>query len=185
MINNIMRSLLNYYRKISIIIGIIISIVCYLMITDANILNDPLSRFGIEPQTKEMWILFNQLMALSLLSSGIESNKIINNLLYKKILNYLLYTSLICFSLSGFITMDIRYIHLSLAAAFFLLYLGYIFWYGIFSRIKRITALSSIIVLLCVLSLIITIILKISYGVFEVIFILSVIIWNYIMIYKK
>lgn len=182
---NIMSTLLNYYRKISIILGIIIPIICYFMISDANILNDPLSRFGIEPQTKAIWILFNQLMALSLLSTGIESNKIIKNTLHKRILSYLLYPSLICFSLSGFITMDIKYIHLSLAAAFFLLYLGYIFWYGIFSKIKRITALSSIIVLVCVLSLLISISLKISYGVFEVVFILSVIIWNYIMIYSK
>lgn len=38
---NIMSTLLNYYRKISILLGIVIPIICYFMISDANILNDP------------------------------------------------------------------------------------------------------------------------------------------------
>lgn len=177
----ILRSVVNWYRRLSIIIGIIIPIICYYAIPNISILNDPLSRFGIEPETKFIWIAFNQLMSLALLSIGLESNEKIKNTLHKKILDWLLYLSLICFSLSGFITMDIKYLHLTLAGAFFLLYIGYIFWYGIFIKVKKITIISSILVALCVLALFPTFMLPISYGSFEVVFVSSVIFWSYIM----
>lgn len=176
-----LRTFIVWYRRLSIIIGIIIPILCYYAIPSINILNDPLSRFGIEPSTKFIWILFNQLMSLALLSIGMECNERITNKLQNKILKFLLYTSLACFSLSGFITMDIKYIHLTLAGLFFLLYIGYIFWYGIFVRIKKITMLSMLLVSICVFALFPTFMLPISYGSFEVVFILSLIIWNYSM----
>ena len=177
----ILRSVVNWYRRLSIIIGIAIPIICYYAIPNISILNDPLSRFGIEPETKFIWISFNQLMSLALLSIGLESNEKIKNTLHKKILDWLLYLSLICFSLSGFITMDIKYLHLTLAGAFFLLYIGYIFWYGIFIKVKKVTIISSILVVLCVLALFPTFMLPISYGSFEVVFVSSVIFWSYII----
>ena len=177
----ILRSVVNWYRRLSIIIGIAIPIICYYAIPNISILNDPLSRFGIEPETKFIWIAFNQLMSLALLSIGLESNEKIKNTLHKKILDWLLYLSLICFSLSGFITMDIKYLHLTLAGAFFLLYIGYIFWYGIFIKVKKVTIISSILVVLCVLALFPTFMLPISYGSFEVVFVSSVIFWSYII----
>lgn len=177
----ILRSVITWYRRLSIIIGIIIPIICYFAIPNINILNDPLSRFGIEPETKFVWILFNQLMSLALLSIGRECNERITNPLHNKILKWLLYLALACFSLSGFITMDIKYPHLTLAGLFFLLYVGYIFWYGVFIKVRRITILSIILVALCVLALFPTFMLSISYGSFEVVFISSVIIWNYVM----
>lgn len=177
----ILRGVVVWYRRLSIIIGILIPIICYMSIPNISILHDPLSRFGIEPDTKIVWIAFNQLMSLALLSIGIESNTHIVNLFHRKILKWLLYISIACFSLSGFITMDIKYIHITLAGLFFMLYVGYIFWYGVMLKNRRITILSMILVSLCVLAIFPTFMLPISYGSFEVVFVSSLIIWNYIM----
>ena len=177
-----LRLFVIWYRRLSIILGVIIPILCYISIPNISILNDPLSRFGIEPDTKLIWIIFNQMMCLSLLSIGIESNSHIISSYHRKVLNTLLYSSITCFSLSGFITMDIRYLHLTLAGLFFMLYIGYIFWYGIILRNIKMTIISMILVSLCILALFPTFMLPISYGSFEVIFVSSIIIWNYIMI---
>lgn len=171
-----------WYRRLSILIGVLIPILCYISIPDINILNDPLSRFGIEPTTKFVWILFNQLMVLALFSIGRDAIKLIKNNFHKLILNWLLYPSLIGFSLSGFITMDIKFIHLTLAGIFFLLYVGFIFWYGVFIKNKFITLTSIILVSLCVIGVIPSFLLEISYGTFEVIFISAIITWNHILI---
>lgn len=177
-----LRLFIVWYRRISIVLGIIIPVICYMSIPTISILNDPLSRFGIEPDTKIIWVIFNQLMCLSLLSIGVESNSHISSIFHKKLLDMLLYSSIICFSLSGFITMDIRYLHLTLAGLFFMLYIGYIFWYGIMLRDRKITLISLLLVSLCVMALFPTLMLPISYGSFEVVFISSIIIWSYIMI---
>ncbi len=177
----VLRKVVVWYRRLSIIIGILIPIICYMSIPNISILNDPLSRFGIEPDTKFVWVAFNQLMSLALLSIGIESNTHITIPYHKKVLDWMLYISIGCFSLSGFITMDIKYIHLTLAGLFFMLYVGYIFWYGIMLKDRKVTILSMVLVSLCVLALFPTFMLPISYGSFEVVFVSSLLIWNYIM----
>lgn len=173
------------YRKLSLILGILIPIVCFLMIPDISIINDPLSRFGIEDNTRIIWIIFNILMAFALFSIGYESNKEIEDATKRKMLNYLISFSSMFFALSGVITMDIKIPHLTLAGLFFLSYTAYIFWYGMFCKYKRLTLYSMILTCVTLVPAIPTFAMDISYGTFEVVFISVVVTWNYLLIYSK
>lgn len=178
-----LRTVVRLYKKVSLILGFVIPIVCYLLLPDASLLSDPLSRFGIEPRTQTLWIVFNQLMSIALLMIGNMANEKFEGR-RRKIMNTLLVFSCLNFSLSGMITMDIHIPHLTLAALFFLGYCAYMFWYGKFSRLS-VGVICTILVLFPALAIGITPIMGISYGMFEVVFILSVIVFNTLIISGK
>lgn len=181
----LLKNAIIIYRKLSLILGILIPVICFSMIPDISIINDPLSRFGIEDNTKIIWIIFNVLMAFALFSIGYEANQDIEDPTKRKLLNYLISFSSMFFALSGIITMEFKVPHLTLAGLFFFSYTAYIFWYGMFSKYKRQTLYSMILTGVTFLPVIPTFTMDISYGSFEVVFISVVIIWNYFLIYSK
>jgi len=166
---------------VSSIIGIIIPIICFYLLPDLNILLDPLSKFGIAKETWLIWDLFIQIIATLLYLSGVNSiNKIKENItsLQYKILNIVNIISSVSLSLTGFIPMNIKYIHLGFATIFFLSYTGFIFWWGVLNiKYNLKTAIISIITaILIFLSSLSTI--KFGYGMFELTFIGLIIYWN-------
>jgi len=167
-------------RHLVLFIGFMIPLFCY-NINPIDILRDPLSRFGIDDSTQLIWISFNTIMALALLIFGISSNNRIQNLATRRVLDYVLYTALSAFVLSGFITMDVRIIHIILAGLFFMLYVVYILIFGIsyreFGLFKYAVALG----IINIMFILTTISLNISYCIFEIGFICSIIFWNSIM----
>lgn len=175
------------YKKTSLVLGVLIPIICYLLLPDASILEDPLSRFGIESKTQTIWIVFNQLMSIAILAIGAKANEKFKDIKTKRILDSLLVFSGMTFALSGMITMDMHIPHLTLAALFFLSYCAYMFWYGFFKRHERITTsvISTILVIFPALAIAITPFMGISYAMFEIVFIASVVIWNYLIITDK
>lgn len=164
------------------IIGILVPIFCFYMFPNINILFDPLSKFGIQKETKSIWLCFMQIISVLLYFINIDHiNKIKENInnIQSLILNSLNIISSLSLSLTGFVTMDIRLFHLGFATIFFLSYTSFIFWWG-FLNIKynlKIAALSIISSLFIIFSSFITT-LGYGYGIFEVIFITSIIFWN-------
>ena len=104
----IFKSLIKVYNYTSMFFGIVIPILCFQILPDINILEDPLSIFGIKDDTKILWISFNILISLSLLSIGYESNKMIKDVENNKILNIINYLSVISLILSAIINMNFR-----------------------------------------------------------------------------
>jgi hypothetical protein len=178
-----LRKWIKIYKKGSLVLGFIIPIVCFLMLPDVSLLEDPLSRFGIEPRTQTLWIIFNQLMSIALLVMGRSANEGFSGI-KRRILDGLLIFSCMNFALSGFITMDMHIPHLTLATLFFLGYCAYMFWFGRFSKLS-VSLICTILVLFPSLTIAITPFLGISYGLFEVVFILSVVIFNALLVSGK
>lgn len=159
---------------ISIIIGVFVPIICFILIPKMDILYEPLSIFGITEETKMLWFIFIQMLALNLYFLNIKRS---NNLVLK-ILNL---ASSISLSLLGFIDMNIHFYHTLFAILFFLFYTGFIFWYG-FNQIKKSIkcAVKSIVLALFigVFAYVSLILLKLGYGVFEIVFIIALIYWD-------
>lgn len=169
-----------YVTWFSIFLGILIPLTC-LYLLPVNIILEPLSKFGIAKETKYLWNFFLQMISILLF---INNNSLINDfeekLLTTKILHLLKIIISVSLSLTGFITMDIRYFHLSFAAIFFLSYTAFMFWYG-FLHIKynlRRSIFSMLISILVIISSFST--LFIGYGPFEIFFISSIILFHYI-----
>lgn len=179
--NSYMRRLSMMMRYLILCGGFITPIFCYNMIPDINILHDPLSRFGIEQSTKIIWLIFILIMGTVLLIIGKKANDNILNKTKRYILNLILYTAIGSFIMSGVIDMSIKMTHLVLAALFFLLYVVYIFIFGIYSSQYRILRYAICITIINLLVLIPTFTLGISYGLFEVVFIGSVLFWNFVL----
>ena len=167
-----------YVTWISIIIGIIIPFICFCLLP-VNIILEPLSKFGISEQTKYLWNFFLQLISILLF---VNNTNLISDLeeryLTTKLLDLLKYVISGSLSLTGFITMDIRELHLSFAAIFFLSYTAFIFWYG-FLHIKyelKNAIFSMVTSILIIISSFST--LFMGYGPFEIFFIFSIIFFN-------
>jgi len=164
------------------IVGIAVPIFCFYIIPDINILFDPLSKFGIEKETKLIWMWFIQIIALLLYinnTNHIDKIKHYLNNIQSLVLKSLNIISSLFLSLTGFITMDIRLFHLGFATIFFLTYTGFIFWWG-FVNIKynlKNTIISISSALFIILSSFITT-FGYGYGIFELFFISSIIFWN-------
>lgn len=167
---------------LSTILGIFIPILCIYLIPEWNVYAEPLSKFGISKETKYLWLAFIQVIAglLYVNNTGIitQITEKIGNI-RKKILQIINLISITSLSLSGFITMDIRYPHLIFAIIFFLFYTAFIFWWGVFNiKYNLKIAAFSIITSLLILVSTWTIKMGYGYGVFEIVFIISIIVWN-------
>jgi hypothetical protein len=182
----IFKSLIKVYNYTSIFFGIIIPILCFQILPDINILEDPLSIFGIKDDTKILWISFNILISLSILSIGYESNKMIKDIENNKLLNVINYLSVVSLILSAIINMNFRILHLTFASIFFLLSTLYIFLYGYFYKNIRysVSLLSMFVVSINTILILLVFYFDISYGLFEVFFILNLITLYLFMIKK-
>lgn len=176
------RKFKKHLMVVSTLIGIFIPIICFFLLPQWDISIEPLSKFGISNETKYLWLVFNQVIALLLFINNLNAidhmrNEI--NLFKLKILKHINIISIFSLSLSGFINMNYVYTHLIFACMFFFFYTAFIFWWGVFNikyHLKK--AVFSIIISLLILSSTYTLHMGYGYGVFEVIFILSIIIWN-------
>lgn len=167
---------------ISTFIGIFIPIICFFLIPQWDISIEPLSKFGISDETKYLWLAFNQIIALLLFVNNINAiDHMVGeiNLFKLKVLKYINIISIFSLSLSGFINMNHTYTHLVFATMFFLFYTAFIFWWGVFNiRYHLKKAIFSIVIALIILSSTYTLQMGYGYGIFEAIFIVSIIIWN-------
>ena len=106
--------------------------------------------------------------------------------LSNKILNIINYLSVVSLILSAIINMNFRILHLTLASIFFLLSTLYIFLYGYFYKNIRysVSLLSMFVVSINTILILLVFYFDISYGLFEVFFILNLITWYLFMIKK-
>lgn len=170
-----------HFMIISTLLGIFIPIYCVFLIPTWDISIEPLSKFGVSTETKHLWFFFTQVIALLLYVNNTNAidHMLNSNIFHVKILKWINIISISSLSLSGLINMNFVYTHLLFAVIFFLFYTAFIFWWGVFNikyDLKK--AFFSIFISLLILISTYTIQMGYGYGVFEAIFILSIIIWN-------
>ena len=174
----ILKNKISTYRRkieyISIILGIVIPLTCFFLLPKMDILFEPLSIFGISKETSSIWFIFIQFISITLFALNYGRSNL-------KTLAVLNTTSSLSLSLVGIIDMNTRFLHNSFALIFFLSYTGYIFWYGynlIHTNTKSAIMSISISIFIILSSFISIVGLELGYGIFELIFISSIIFWN-------
>ena len=64
--NKFWKTLKKNLSILTAIIGIAVPIFCFYILPTINILFDPLSKFGIEKETKSIWLWFIQIISILL-----------------------------------------------------------------------------------------------------------------------
>lgn len=171
---------------VSIILGFMSPLICYLLIPNFNILNQPLSYFGIVEETSNIWFYSLLMIFLGVVLNGerrVDENiiKIHQNPL--KII--LTISSMSLFGLT-FFTMEQPLIHNIFATIFFLGYSLFVFLYGLSKSLKTVRGgRPSLIIGILMLSSPLLIIPFPSYGVMEITHISLTLIWNGTMLFKS
>lgn len=179
--NKYWKNFKNNLSIVSSIIGIMIPIICFYLLPNVNILLDPLSKFGVAKETWLLWLLFIQITSILLYFSNLNIIKKIKDditIIQFRTLEIINIISSVSLSFTGFIPMDIKYIHLGFAAIFFLSYTGFIFWWGVFNikynmKIAIISIITSMLIIISSFST-----LQFGYGIFELSFIILICYWN-------
>ena len=168
------------YLIFCVFIGILSPIYCWYLRPGFNPMEKPLSDFGIQEPT---WLLWN--LTLVFLSLGVFLNAYTALRYYfkKRRFRYPLKVLLIISSLSLFFTatipMDYEIFHKIPAFLFFFTYNLFVFLFGLFRSfsVLRSGVLSICIGLTMLFSLLLLLPFK-SYGVFEIVYLTLILIWN-------
>jgi hypothetical protein len=164
---------------VSVILGTTIPIICFVLIDEINLITEPLSKFGVDEKTWLIWVIFTSVLSVMIY---FRNRDIISNIegYYGKILKVLNILTSSSLMLTGIIDMNYKIIHLTFASVFFLSYTGFMFWWGV-SKIKydlKNSIISIVLSLIVILSTFTFISFNLGYGVFEVIFMVCIILWN-------
>lgn len=160
--------------------GIFVPILCW-FIAPIDLIEDPLSLFGIDKNTYIIWGLFMQIISFYLFFNSwtfITENKSFNKI-QELTLKTLTTSSCSFLSLTGAINMSFTWIHISFAALFFLSYAALVFWTGFFS-IKNNFLFARTSITISILMVLSSFLLLLFNGLapFEIVFILLIIVWN-------
>lgn len=171
----------------SIIIGVLAPIICYLLLPDFNIKNEPLSKFGIHTQTSVIWFWSLILISLGLWLNGeYRIKEMINNDKWKPILKLLLRVSIVCLLLTALIDMSYHWTHKIVALIFFCVYNLFVFVFGIVRSLSYLRkGMFSVTMGILMLLTSLLVIPFPSYGVAEISFIVLISIWNTKILFKN
>ncbi len=126
--NNKWRLIKNSLVIFTAIIVILIPIICFHLLPNINILFEPLSKFGIEPQTKFIWKAFLVVLSIMLYLTNdnlIDDVKENIKIYQYKLLGIINLISSLSLALTGIVDMKTKLLHLSFATIFFFAYTGY------------------------------------------------------------
>ena len=182
-----MKFLRRIYLFFSIFLGILAPIYCWYLRPGFNILEKPLSDFGIQEPT---WLLWNS--SLVFLSTGIFLNAFTALRYYfverrfRYPLKVLLLTSSFSLFFTATIPMNYEIFHSIPAFIFFFSYNLFIFLFGFFLSLKDLRKgfFSIFIGLLMLFSLLLLLPFK-SIGVFEIVYFSLIIFWNIHFLYIR
>tara|TARA_Y100000589_G_scaffold76423_1_gene70164 strand:+ start:2152 stop:2652 length:501 start_codon:yes stop_codon:yes gene_type:complete len=157
------------------------------MIPDFNPIEKPLSYFGVAEITAWYWNLSLIIISFAIYLNAKKSLPIyFHKLKTLRILRILLTVSFVSLFLTAVVPMNRDVIHRISATGFFLTYNFFVFFFGISRSLKylRKGLLSIFIGALMLLSSLLLIPFP-SYGVFEIVYVLLIILWNASLFYKR
>ena len=175
------------YLIFSMFLGVVSPLICSYMIPDFNPIEKPLSYFGVAELTAWYWNASLVIIALAIYLNAKKSlHHYFNKAINLKILHTLIIISFVSLFITAIVPMDNTLLHRISASSFFLTYNFFVFCFGIFRSLKYVRkGMFSIIVgslmLLCSLLLL----PFPSYGVFEIVYGLLILLWNANLFYKR
>lgn len=185
---------LNYIKKIrrtyiifSIILGVIAPLICYLLIPHFDIINDPLSKFGIINETSNIWLISLMFIAIGLWLNGeYRIVEMIKKEKWKPLLKWLLRVSTFSLLLMALIDMSWHWIHKIVALLFFCGYNLFVFTFGIVRSLTYARrGMFSIVMATLMVSTYLLIPPFPSYGIAEISYIFLVVMWNIKILFRK
>tara|TARA_B100001741_G_scaffold110795_1_gene91072 strand:+ start:66 stop:605 length:540 start_codon:yes stop_codon:yes gene_type:complete len=168
-------------------LGVISPLICWYMIPDFNPIEKPLSYFGVAEITAWYWNLSLIIISFAIYLNAKKSLHIyFNKLKNLRILRILLTVSFVSLFLTAVVPMNRVLLHRISASGFFLTYNFFVFFFGISRSLKylRKGLFSIFIGSLMLLSSLLLIPFP-SYGVFEIVYILLIVVWNASLFYKR
>lgn len=175
------------YLIFCIIIGFLAPIYCWYLRPGFNPMEKPLSDFGIQEPT---WLLWNS--SLALLAFGIFLNAYTALRYYFKQrrfrypLKILLFVSSFSLFLTATISMEYEFFHKIPAFLFFFSYNLFVFLFGLFRSLRHLRkGMFSIFIGLSMLFSLLLLLPFKSYGVFEIVYITLILIWNIYFLYNR
>lgn len=168
------------YLIFCIFIGIFSPIFCWYLRPGFNPMDKPLSDFGIQEPT---WLLWNSTLVFLSLGIFLNAYTALRYYFKKKRFRYPLKVLLIISSFSLFFTgtipMDYEIFHTIPAFLFFFTYNLFVFLFGLFRSFSTLRSgfLSIFIGLTMLFSLLLLLPFR-SYGVFEIVYLTLILIWN-------
>ena len=168
------------YLIFCIFIGIFSPIYCWYLRPGFNPMEKPLSDFGIQEPT---WLLWNSTLVFLALGIYLNAYTALRYYFKKRRFRYPLKVLLIISSLSLFFTgtipMDYDIFHKIPAFLFFFTYNLFVFLFGLFRSLRSLR--SGIVSIVTGLAMLFSLLLLLpfkSYGVFEIVYFVLILIWN-------
>ncbi|MEE2930936.1 MAG: DUF998 domain-containing protein [Bacteroidota bacterium] len=180
------KRLRRIYITISILLGILSPIICYILLPEFNIIKHPLSYFGIVEQTNMFWQFSLIIISFGLVINGIRRvNQFIKRKNFHIILKSILIVSTIFLILTALFTMKYDFWHHLFAILFFLTYNFFVFLFGIIRSLSYVRRGINSVIIGCLMLLSSLLILPFpSSGIAEVIYITLIILWNSLFFLK-
>ena len=171
----------------SILLALVIPIVSSFLIKDWSVYTNALSDFGTRPATAGLWPVYLTLAVFGLWSNG--SNVIEQRYtgIRAHVLSYMLNISCAGLFLTAIITEEFRYMHGTVAGVFFLVYMLFIFLYGLW-QIKRLSFKEGVFSVTIGILLLLTTLLMIPFtglAMFEIAYIILIALWNWAIAKKS
>jgi len=179
------RKIKRGWIEISFVLALIIPFIAGLVIKDWSIYTDALSDFGTHPGTAGIWSVYLIILAIGIWLHGMQKIEETFDGVRAHILYYIINVASTSLMLTAFITEIFRGLHGLVAGTFFVSYMIFIFMYGFWqleSNLKE--GAPSVVAGLLLLLTSLLIIPFNGLAIFEIAYILIIVVWNYI-IHKK
>ena len=181
------RLIRKIYISCCITTGIISPIFCYFLLPEFNIIEHPLSYFGVVKKTNLFWQISLILISIGLYLNGSKRiDELIRIKKYHLPIRSMLFVSCSCLLLTAIFTLKYNYWHHVFAISFFLVYNFFVFIFGLARSLTYVRRGLFSVTIGCLMLLSSLLLLPFpSYGITEVIFISLVIIWNVTLFVKS
>lgn len=181
------KKLRRIYITISILLGIFSPILCYILLPEFNIIEHPLSYFGVVEKTNLFWQVSLILIALGLLVNGLRAiNNFIRRIGFHIALKIILLTSVFFLILTASFSMQYDFWHHLFAILFFLLYNFFVFFFGLIRSLSYVRRGLFSVVIGCLMLFSSLLLLPFpSSGIAEIAHISLIIFWNTSIFLKR
>lgn len=165
----------------SFILGLVIPLIASFIIEDWSVYTGAISDFGTQPATAGFWPVYIVISAIGLWINGTSLIEQRYEGFKSHVLYYMLNASCTGLFLVAIITEEYRYAHGAVAAVFFLVYMLFIFLYGLW-QIKKLSFKEGSFSVTIGILLLLTTLLMIPFtglAMFEITYLALIIFWNW------
>ena len=181
-----LKILRRLYILFCVVLGVISPLVCSYYFPDFDPREQPLSTFAMDSITSDIWFISLVLISIGLIFNGeVKIDTLIRVERFKLPLRICLWVSSICLFLLAAFDMTYGNYHNLFAVGFFLCYNFFVFCFGLVRSLTYVRrGMFSVMMGSLMLLSSLLLIPYPSYGISEIVFIVLVCIWNWVMLYR-